>query len=184
MHPQSFLEMVLLYAILPVWLLAGFGDATCHRILRIETTSGWRESALHWLMLAQLGIGLMAILLLDIDAAVIALFAAVCVVHEITLVADLRFAHAHRIIPPLEQWVHGVQQSLPWIVLLTLCAMHPQQALALLGLGSDTPRWTLQPRAAPLPPGYLPAFIAAAFLLVALPFATELARALRASSAR
>jgi len=183
MASAPFLEAILLYLILPAWLLAGFADAMCHRALRIERTSGWRESALHWLMLAELGGGVLAILLLEMNALVIALFALVCLAHEVTMVADLGYAHAHRDIPPVEQWVHGIQQAIPWIVLLAICVLHPGQALALVGLGAEMPRWTLELRDPPLPPRYLFSLAAGAVLIVGLPFALEAWRAAKARSA-
>jgi len=181
MAPAALLEVVLFYLILPVWLLAGFADALCHRALRIEATSGWRESALHWLMLAELGMSVLAILLLDINALVIALFAIACLAHEVTMVADLSYAHARRNIPPVEQWVHGIQQGIPWIVLLAIVILHPGQALALLGLNGEPARWALELREPPMPLGYLASFGVMALLLVGLPFARELSRAVHPS---
>ena len=105
MDVRAFLQALLLYVVLPVWVLAGCADYLCHRAMRIEVTAGWRESALHWLMLVELGIGVGAVLLLQLNAAVIALFAAACVLHEITLWSDLAYANAHRQIPAIEQWV-------------------------------------------------------------------------------
>ena len=181
MASAALLEALLLYLILPAWLFAGFGDALCHRALRIEKTSGWRESALHWVMLAELGVGVAAILLLEINASVIALFAIACLAHEVTMVADLGYAHAHRDIPPVEQWVHGIQQAMPWIVLLCIVLLHPAQALALLGLGDEPARWALERRQPGLPRGYLLAFAGGALLLVGLPFGREAWRAARAA---
>jgi len=180
MTPAALLEVLLFYLILPVWLLAGFADASCHRVLRIEATSGWRESALHWLMMAELGMGVLAILLLEINALVIALFAIACLAHEVTMVADLGYAHTRRDIPPVEQWVHGIQQAIPWIVLLAIAVLHPGQALALLGLGSEPARWSPALREPALPSGYLASIAVLALLLVGLPFAREMWRAVHA----
>ncbi len=180
MSSAALLELLLFYLILPVWLLAGLGDALCHRALGIHRTSGWRESAVHWLMLAELGLGMLAILLLEVNALVIALFAIACLAHEVTMAVDLAYAHAHRDIPPVEQWVHGIQQAIPWIVLLCIAVLHPGQAMALLGLGGESARWTLEWREPGLPPGYLLAFAGAALLLVGLPFAREAWRAAHA----
>jgi hypothetical protein len=179
MHAHAFLEPLLLYVVFPVWLLAGFADSLCHRVQHIEATAGWREPALHWLMLIELGIGVWAILLLELNARVIALFAAVCILHELTLGVDLLYANSRRRVPAVEQWVHGVQQAIPWIVLLIISAMRPAQALAVVGLGEVPGDWAWQPRIAPVEPDYLIAFAAAAALLVGLPFALEAWRAIR-----
>jgi hypothetical protein len=145
-------------------------------MLHIEETAGWRESALHWLMLLELGAGLAAVLLLAVNALVISIFAAACVLHEATMLIDLGYASARRRIPPIEQWVHGVQQAIPWVVLLVLCALEPGQALGLIGMGDESARFEL--RFAPLPLSYLSGFVASAILLVALPYVLELRRAL------
>jgi hypothetical protein len=55
--PISFL---LTYVLLPIWILAGFVDYLCHRASNIEHTSGTKESAAHWLMLAEIGVPLIA----------------------------------------------------------------------------------------------------------------------------
>lgn len=39
--PQMFL---LLWFVLPVWLIAGFADWLCHRATHIETTAGIKET--------------------------------------------------------------------------------------------------------------------------------------------
>jgi len=184
MAPDALLELVLLYLILPMWLLAGFADALCHRVLHIERSAGWRESALHWLMLSELGAGVVALLLLENNALVIALFASMCLAHEVTMLADLRYAHAHRDIPPAEQWVHGILQATPWSVLLVICVLHPWQALALLGLGEEAARWTLERRDTMLPRAYLPVFFTAACLLVIAPFLAEAWRTVRVARGR
>jgi hypothetical protein len=49
-------QNVLLYFILPLWLAAGFADYLCHRAAHIETTSGAKESLLHLVQLAEMGI--------------------------------------------------------------------------------------------------------------------------------
>jgi hypothetical protein len=172
MDAASFLEPALLYVVLPLWLLSGLADALCHRALRIESTSGWRESALHWLMLAELAFGLGAVLLLELNAFVIALFLAACLLHEVTMAADLAYAGSRRTVPPVEQWVHGVQHALPWIVLVMIAAIEPALTLAILR-GEATSAAVWQPRFAPRAPGYLVPFAAAAALLVILPFASE-----------
>jgi hypothetical protein len=49
-------QNVLLYFILPLWLAAGFADYLCLRAAHIETTSGAKESLLHLVQLAEMGI--------------------------------------------------------------------------------------------------------------------------------
>lgn len=173
------LQNLLLYVLMPVWLLAGFADYCCHRAWHIEYSAGIKEARLHLLLLAELGIGLMAALLFEISAGVLALLIAACVSHEVTVWWDLSYAASQRRIPVFEQWVHGLQQAIPWVGLAALMLLHPAQALALFGLGNDDPDWSfrLKPESLPLP--YLAAFAGAALVLVLLPFLSEYRRCRR-----
>ena len=44
--------LILMYFVLPVWLLAGFADWLCHRACQIDTTTRVKESLIHPLMFA------------------------------------------------------------------------------------------------------------------------------------
>lgn len=177
---QILVEQGLLYVVAPVWLLAGLADAVCHRVMRIEHSAGVRESLLHLLMLAQLSVAALSPLLLQPTAAVFALMLIACLAHEATTCADLAWAASHRPVPWFEQWVHGVQQAMPWAWLTGWMIVYAPQALALLGLGGESRDWGLRPRQEPLPAGYVAAFLASSLLLVVLPFAYEWWRCWRA----
>jgi hypothetical protein len=166
------LEQVWLYLLLPLWLLAGFGDWCCHRVQRIERSAGLKESLMHLLMLAELGGGLLAALLLETNAAALLLLLAACLAHELTTWWDLVYADSKRHIPVAEQWVHSLQLVLPWAALATLAVLHWPQIMS--------PDWTLRWRPPPLPAGYLMALGTAGLLLAALPFAEEAWRCARA----
>lgn len=178
------LERLLLGALLPVWMLAGLADWACHRRERIEASAGWRESALHLLMIGELGLAVIVLLWWQVTAAVLLLVLAACVLHEVTLWCDLAYASARRVIPPLEQWVHGLQMGLPWLGLLTLCIAYRGQSLSILGLGPESADWALRLREPPLPAGAKAAVLAGAALVVVLPFVQEFqrCRALRPAS--
>jgi hypothetical protein len=178
------LEWALLGILMPVWLLAGFADWACHRALRIEHSAGLRESLLHLLMLAELGIGVLAGFFLQRNAASYAIVLAACLAHEATLWVDLSYAESKRGIPWYEQWVHGLQQALPWVALVGLMLLDWPQAMALFGLGDAPPDWRLRPTTEPLPRWYLGTFFSAALLLVVLPFAGELLRCWRHGGGR
>jgi hypothetical protein len=174
------LQKVLLYGVLPLWMLAGFGDWLCHRVEHIEHTAGAKESALHWAMLAELGVAIAAALLLQINAAVLALLVATAIAHELTTWWDLSYAASQRRIPVPEQWVHGVQLALPWVALVLLIVIHRDQALAAVGLGSAQADWRWHWKEPSLPAATLAAIALATFLLVLLPFAEEFWRCRRA----
>ena len=172
------LQQLLLWGLLPLWLLAGFLDWMCHRAYRIEHDAGTRESLLHWLMLLEMGPALAAALLLEITAGVLLSLLLLCIAHELTTWWDLRYAYKRRRIPPLEQWFHSLQFSLPWVGLVSLALIHHGQAAALLGgSGAD---WTFRLKDQPLPPEYVVGVAVAGALLVALPFAEETLRCRRA----
>ncbi|MFL6660582.1 MAG: diguanylate cyclase [Rhizobacter sp.] len=176
-------QMLLLWLLLPVWLLAGFGDWLCHRVQRIERSTGLRESLLHLAMLAEIGIGFAAALVLQVNAAVLLLIAACCLAHEVTTWLDLRYAASVRRIPVVEQWVHSLQLVLPWTGLISLMVIHRDQALAIVGLGDALPDWRWRWKDPPLPASHVMLAFAAGALLVVLPFVEEWWRCLKARQA-
>lgn len=168
------LQDFLLYVLLPLWLLVGFADWACHRAQRIEATSGEHESRLHLLMLGELGLGVAAALLLEITTAVAGLLVVLAVAHELTVWRDLAWTAGKRHIPIVEQWVHGLQQAIPWAALVAVLLLNPQAASGLVGLAD--PDWSLRLKADPLPLPWLLAFAAGGALLVLLPFVEEYRR--------
>lgn len=177
---SGLVEGLLMGVVAPLWLFIGWLDCACHRRLGIEHTSGTRESVLHLVMLAELGIGVAAALLLEPNAASFAVMGASCLAHEGTVWLDLAYASTRRQIPWFEQWVHGIQQALPWVAFVALMMLHPAAALSLFGLGDAVPDWRLLPRERPLPPLAVGAFVAAAVVCVGLPYAAEYRRCRRA----
>lgn len=173
------LQHLLIYALLPLWLLAGVGDWLCHRWQRIEHSSGLKESLLHLLMIGEIGIGVAAALLLDVSAAVLSLLIACCVAHELTTWWDLSYSASLRRIPVPEQWVHGLQQMLPWTGLAALLVIHRDQAAALIGAGGAAADWALRWKEPPLPLAFLVGAFAGGLLLALLPFLQEARRCLR-----
>lgn len=173
------IEFGLMAIVAPVWIAAGCADAACHRIQHIERNAGLRESLLHLAMLAELGVAVLAALFLELNAAALGIVLLACIAHEVTMCADLAYAESQRRIPWYEQWVHGLQQAIPWMALGGLVLLNAPQALALVGLGTATAEWSLRPKAEPLPSVYVAGFLAAAALLVLWPFAAETLRCWR-----
>jgi hypothetical protein len=77
-------QSVLMYFVLPLWLAAGFADWLCHRASNIATTSGAKESLIHLLMFAEMGIPITAAIVLEINALVIAVMIVAFLLHEAT----------------------------------------------------------------------------------------------------
>jgi hypothetical protein len=169
--------------VMPVWMLTGLADFACHRAMRIEYNAGIRESLLHLLMLAEIGMAIMAALLLDVTAAVLALMLIACLAHEATTCVDLAYAESRRRIPWFEQWVHGLQQALPWAWLTGWMLLSPAQAPALFGLGDAAPDWGLRLKSSPLPVAYIVIVMTGAVLLVWGPFLYESWRCRQATRA-
>lgn len=173
-------RFILMYLVFPVWVMAGFADWTCHLRTGIARTSGLKENLLHWLMTVQIGLALLAVALLEIDAAVLLLVLLLFVTHELTVYWDLHYSTLRRDVGPFEQMVHSYLEILPLLALALLSIIAWPQALALAGLGPEAARWTLQPKEEPWPPGYLRS---ASLLIVAfnlLPLLQETWSCLRA----
>ena len=175
-HPAA---LLLLYLVLPLWILAGTADWLFHRRQRIECNAGVKESVLHLLMFVEIAVPVLACLLLDINALVFALMLAAFALHEATSLWDVSYAASRRRVPPLEQHVHSFLEILPLTAGLLVAVLHWPQALALFGAGPEPARWDLAWKRPALPPAYVAAVIAAAALLAGLPFLEELQRTLR-----
>jgi hypothetical protein len=63
MQVEALLQHFLMYLVVPVWLLAGLGNWFCHRVARIEATSGVRESMMHLVQFAPVGLPLLVAVL-------------------------------------------------------------------------------------------------------------------------
>jgi hypothetical protein len=173
-------ESILLYFILPLWLLSGFADYLCHRASRIELTSGYKESLLHLLMLTEVAIPLLAAIFFEINALIIAIMIVGFVLHQLTALWDTTFASRRRPITPIEQHVHSFLEQMPLQAMIIVIILNWSQFLSLWGLGSDAARYDLILRPEPLPWTYVAAFLFAVALLEVLPYLEEFVRGWRA----
>ncbi|MBA3773273.1 MAG: diguanylate cyclase [Ramlibacter sp.] len=146
-------SLFLVYVVFPLWVAAGFADWVCHVRTGISLTSGLKENLLHWLMFAEVGVGLSAVAMLEINAAVLLLVFAVFVVHELTVYWDLNYSTLVRDVGPFEQMVHSFLELLPLLTLALLMVMAPAEG---------PPDWSLRLKEQPLPVNYL----AAALLVI------------------
>ena len=182
MTVEMAMRFYLLYLVLPIWLLAGISDYLCHLASNIAETSGWKESALHALMLVEAGTPVLLGLLLEINALVIAIMIVAFVLHEITALLDLAYAWRHREVRPVEQHVHNYLVLIPFMAMSFAIVLHWPHALALIGLGPEAADWTLRWKEQPLPVGYVIAILTAIALLEILPYGEELLRTTRAAA--
>ncbi|NOV22619.1 diguanylate cyclase [Cupriavidus necator] len=172
-------RLVLMYGLVPLWLLAGLGDWLCHRATQIERNAGVAESLLHMLMLAEVGLPLLLVLFLEVNALVIAVVLAALVVHEVTAWWDVHYASTRRHIAPVEQHMHSLLEVLPLAAASYVVVLHWDQFLALFGRGTEPARLALALKAEPLPPVYLAGLLVAVVLLAGLPYLEELWRCVR-----
>ncbi len=173
--------LILLYFIMPLWLLVGFADWLCHRAARIESTAGASESLLHLLMFAEVGAALLAGLFLQINAGVIAFMIAAFLAHEATALWDVSYAVKRREVSPIEQHMHSFLELLPLLAIVCVASAHWGQLLALLSLGPEPAGLTFRLKPAPqqLPLAYLISLFIGIALFEVVPYVEELIRCLR-----
>ena len=70
-----------MYFVLRLWLLAGFADYLCHRAAHIENSTAPKESFIHLLMFAEMGVPLLAAIFLEINALIIAVIRPASTLH-------------------------------------------------------------------------------------------------------
>jgi hypothetical protein len=170
-------RLLLMYAVVPAWIVAGLVDWWCHRRTGIERTSGLPENLFHWVLFGEAGLALVAVGLLEINAAILLLVFAAFLAHEATTFVELRYTVPLRDVRPFEQMVHSFMEILPLIVLALLAVMAWDQVLALFGAG--TADFALRPKAEPWPAGYLLGIAGAVLAFNVLPLAGEGLRCLR-----
>jgi hypothetical protein len=182
MSTDILLQHFLMYLVVPIWLLAGLADYFCHRASHIERTSGVAESLLHLLQFAQVGVPLLAVLFLEINAAVLLVMLTGLVLHQATAMWDVRYANATRRVTPIEQHVHGVLEMTPAMATAVVAILHWPQVMALLGTGEAD--LAFQFKRSPLPGWYLGAVMLGVALCGVLPYGEELLRTIRGRRVR
>ncbi len=177
MSTDSLLVCTLLYLVVPAWLILGLADWQCHRRARIEANAGVRESLLHVAQFAVIGGALLAVLFLQVNAAILLLMLAALAAHQALAVIDVRHANATRTVSPAEQHVHGGLEALPVAASFLVVVLHWRELRALWSGGASFALTLKQP---PLPAWYLAAVLIAIGLFGVLPYGEELLRTLRA----
>lgn len=181
---DSAATLVLMYLVVPLWFAAGVGDWWCHRRTRIESTAGTTESLLHLAMFMEVGMPVLAALVLQIDALLFAVFIAAFLAHEWTAWLDIRYASLRREVSAVEQQIHSFLELLPLTAIILLGLAHPRELLALFGIDASPADFRLDLKQPPLPAGYLVAVGVGIVLFVIAPYAEELWRCLRYSHRR
>jgi hypothetical protein len=167
------------YFVLPVWGLAGLADWWCHRRTDIEHTAGPTESVIHSLMMVEGGLPTLLGLFFEVNAGLLATTYATLALHEATAIWDVAYADGRRVVTPTEQHVHGFLERVPMMAAAFLTVLHWDQARAVFGLG-EQPDWTLRPKRRPPSLRYRVGILGLVGVMVALPYAEELTRCVRA----
>jgi hypothetical protein len=166
---------VLVYVVLPLWVVCGFLDYLCHCRSGMTHVTGPRESLLHWLMLAEVSVPMGLAVFFRINALVLAIMLLCLIAHQVTGYLDLKLAEATRQVTIFEQQVYSALEILPLAAILLVMTLHWPQTLALFGLGAQAPDFSLGAKQIPRWGEILPP--AAAFAILALfPYAEELWR--------
>lgn len=171
---------ILMYFVLPLWLAAGFADWLCHRATNIEATTGAKESLIHLLMFAEVGLPLLAAIFLEINAGIILLMFAAFFLHEATALWDVTYAAGGRKVTPLEQHIHSFLELVPLMAILLVVSRHWSQFLALLGFGAEPARFDVTAKSESLPVAYIATLFALILVFELLPYLEELWRGLHA----
>lgn len=172
MSTDSLLVWTLLYVVVPTWLAFGLADWQCHRRARLRI----REPLLHLARLTTSGLALLAALFLQVNAAIMLLMLGTLVAHQAIAIADVRHAYPTRSVSPAEQHVHGALEALPIAATFLIIVLHWPQLRALWSGGASFALTLKEPG---LPGWYRVAVLVAFVLFGVLPYAEELARALR-----
>lgn len=180
---QDATRFILVYLVVPAWLLAGLADWACHRRTGLEHTTGVKESLLHLLMVAQMGLGVLAAVFLEMTSAVLLLLMVLLAAHALTSHWDLHYASGRREVSAFEQSVHAYLEALPLVALALLAASHWPQVTAIFGASSPTPDWRWAWKTDALPVPVVAMLLAASAVFGFAPYAEELYRCLKARRA-
>ncbi|MEM5499287.1 diguanylate cyclase [Paraglaciecola mesophila] len=175
--------LILMYFVIPVWLLAGVVDWFCHRRSNIAKTSGAKESFIHLLMFAEVGIPLILVLLFEVNGLIIAISILLFILHELTALWDVSYAVSKRRVGPVEQHVHSFLEMIPLLALVLIIARHWTHFTSLFSANGFPPELTLTLKDAPLPTTYLFTVLFVAIALELIPYLEEFIRGLRAKKA-
>ncbi|MGC2632670.1 MAG: hypothetical protein WA215_00515 [Candidatus Cybelea sp.] len=172
-------QAYLLYVLMPLWTIPGFGDYLCHRRAKIETTSGTQESITHSLMMASVAVPALQALLFETNALTLVVGAGALIFHELVVIWDVAYAAPRRPVSVTEQHFHSFLEVLPFATLSFLLCLRADQALALVGLTDEKPDFALRFKAEPPPRAYVAGLLALITLSIGIPYGEELLRCMR-----
>lgn len=173
-------QKFMMYFALPAWSVAGALDWVWHRQTKIETTSGPKESIMHLMMMAESGVSVLAGLFLEPNAGLFAVMSAGMLLHQATVIWDVKYTLSRRTIPAREQHTHTFMETFPLDILMVFAVLHPDEFQSMLGLGTQKPDFSLHLRRPLLPLSRIAAILGAVTAFAALPHVEEFFRCWRA----
>jgi len=111
---------ILLYVLLPLWVVAGGVDWFCHRATNIESSAGLREALVHAVMGVQVGIPILLGLMFEVNVLVLIMCILAFVAHELVAHYDVKYAQDLREISIWETHAHSYLATLPFFIILLI----------------------------------------------------------------
>lgn len=180
METRDLVIQLILYVILPLWGLSGFADWVCHRITRIERTSGLWESFMHSVMGLQVGIPIALCVLYEVNVMVLLICFAALVLHEVVAHMDVHFAAPKREILIWEVHAHNFLATIPFYTFALIAVLKWDVVIQTITLDWAGGFGFVQ-RAVPIGgSGYLPGYLAFMAVVCVFPYIEELWRCYRA----
>lgn len=176
---QHAATLLVMFAVLPAWVLAGLTDYLCHRATHIEENAGVTESVLHLVQFSLVAIPTTLALLVQVNTLFFLVAAIAILLHHAVAFIDVSYANPRRRVTPFEQMVHSFLEIMPITAFLLLAVLHWPDLLALAGHPAAPGGWGFRLKDHPLPLWYVVAAVGAAALFNALPYLEELIRCLR-----
>jgi hypothetical protein len=170
---------LILYGLLPLWGVAGFIDWCCHRVTKVESTSGLRESLVHSLMGIQLGIPIVLCLMFEINVLILLICVFMWLTHEVAAHWDVHYAAPRRHISIWEVHVHNYMATVPLYLLMLIVILNWDVAVKAATF-DWAGQFELRPVARrPGGAGYLPAYLTFMAVLCVFPYLEENIRCFR-----
>lgn len=180
-NAETALLRYLLYGVLPAWFIPGLLDWYQHRRTDIEHTAGVKESLIHLLMMAEVGLPITLVLMCEVNPLVLSIIVGAIATHEATALWDVSTAeHSGREVTPWEQHVHSFLESMPIMAASALGCLRWRQVQELLAGAGAPAAWRLRLKSNPLPRGYRIRVALGVVGAIALPYGNELARCITA----
>ncbi|MFN8015421.1 MAG: diguanylate cyclase [Acidimicrobiia bacterium] len=114
---------MILFVILPLWGFSGLGDWICHKRTHIESTSGLKESLIHALMGAQIGIPIILGIFFELSVLTYLIMFLFLVLHEFVAHWDVRYSSPKRKITIWEMHAHNYLATIPLYLFLLVSVL-------------------------------------------------------------